>query len=73
MTLLMEKKEEENAFNAMIDLYIMYKCDEMSEDMLEKMNQINENWIKHCETQLVEMGLEYYQLKSLYGRETDFI
>jgi ankyrin repeat protein len=58
-----KKEEEKNAFNAMIDLYIMYKSGDMSEDMLEQMNNVSGNWIEHCESELIQLGLEYHRLK----------
>lgn len=59
-----QKKEEENAFNAMIDIYFMHRSGEMSEDMLEKMNNLDKNWIEHCESELIKLGIEYYQIKN---------
>ena len=59
-----QDKKEENAFSAMIDIYIMYRNGEMSEDMLEKMNNIDINWIEHCESELTKLGIEYYQMKN---------
>ena len=59
----LSKDEDENAFNAMIDLYIMYKNGEMSESMIEQMNNVAGNWIEHCESELIKLGLEYYGLK----------
>lgn len=47
----------------MIDLYAMYKSGDINEDMLEQMNNISENWIAHCESELIQLGLEYHRLK----------
>ena len=59
----LSQDEDENTFNAMIDLYVMYKSGEMSESMIEQMNNVSENWIEHCETELIKLGLESYMLK----------
>ena len=59
----LSKDEDDNAFNAMIDLYVMYKNGEMNEDMIVQMNNVAGNWIEHCETELIQLGLEYYRLK----------
>ncbi len=57
----LEPDEEANAFNAMVDMYILYKSGGMDEEMIEMMNKIAENWIEHTETELIQLGLKYHK------------
>lgn len=58
---------EDQAFNFMVETYQQYKAGELSEEHLIKMNSLlGEDWIKHTENELIEMGLQYHNILQEY-------